>query len=126
MKTIKKQLKSIALVLSILIVFQGCTVYKSVPLSLEQAVQIESKVRVKTNGNEKFKFNRIGVEDGNYYGVKIRNSVFVKTPLDQNNIKTINEKDKTRSTLLSIGIPVVYVGGILLLEAVFGPLAFGY
>ncbi len=91
MKTIKKQFKSIALVLSMLILFQGCTVYKSVPISLEQAVQNDSKVRIKINTNEKFKFNQIGMEDGNYYGVKIRNSVFVKTPLDQNNIKTINE-----------------------------------
>jgi hypothetical protein len=113
MKTIKKQYKLIALVLSMLILFQGCTVYRSVSISLEQAVQNESKVRVKTNSNKKLKFKRIGNENGTYYGVKKSNGVIVKTPLDHNIINSINEKDKTLSTILSIGIPVIIVGGLI-------------
>ena len=73
-KTIRKQFKSVVLILSMLILFQGCIVYKSVPISLEQAAQNETKVRVKTKTNEKFRFNRIGVEDGKFYGVKKRNN----------------------------------------------------
>jgi len=65
MKTLKKQFKSVALILSMLILFQGCTVYKSVPISLEQAVQNESKVKVETKDNRTMKFNRIGIENGN-------------------------------------------------------------
>jgi hypothetical protein len=113
MKTIKKHLKSVALILSMLIFFQGCTVYKSVPVSIEQAAQNDQKVKVITKSNEKLKFNRIGVEDGNYYGVKKSNGVVVKKPLDQNFINTIKEKDKTLSTILSIGIPLGIVMGVL-------------
>jgi len=117
MKTLKKQLRSITLLLAIVMIFQSCTVYKSANVTLDQAVQNESKVKVRTINNERFKFNRIGVEDGNYYGVKKNNSVVIKTPLDQNFIKTINEKDKTLSTILSIGIPVVIVGGVIAVAA---------
>jgi len=107
MKSSKIKLKFIALLFSILILFQGCSVYKSVPISLEQAVQSESKVRVKTKTNEKLKFMRIGIENGNYYGVKKNKGVIVKTPLDQDFINRINEKDKILSTVLSIAISVV-------------------
>lgn len=113
MKTIKKQFKSVALVLSMLILFQGCTIYKSVPISLEQAVQNESKIRVKANGNENLKFSRIGVEDGNYFGVKKSNNVIVKTPLDQKFINTIKEKDKTMSTVATVGVIIVGLFGII-------------
>ena len=122
MKTLKKQLKIVALFLSALIFFQGCTVYKSVPISLEQAVQNESKVRVRTNSNEKLKFMRIGIENGNYYGVKKSNGVIVNTPLDQDVIDTINEKDKTLSTVLSIATPLVIIGvlGYIVVDASLG------
>jgi len=102
-----------------LILFQGCTVYKSVPISLEQAVQNESKVRVKTKSNEKFKFDRIGVEDGSFYGVKKSNNVLIKTPLNQDFIDSINEKNKTLSTVLSIAIPVVIIfGGLIIVTGI--------
>ncbi|MDU8885227.1 hypothetical protein RXV94_03580 [Yeosuana sp. MJ-SS3] len=126
MKIIKKQFKLIALILCMLILFQGCTVYKSVPISLEQAVKNESKVRVKTKSNEKFKFNRIGEEDGNFYGVKKTNNVEVKTLLDEEYINTINEKDKTLSTVLSIGIPLVIIGvlGAIVIDTSLGSYGF--
>ena len=126
MKTIKIHLKVAALFFTVLILLQGCTVYKSVPISLEQAVQNESKVRVRTNSNEKLKFNRIGFEDGKYFGVKKSNNVIVKTPLDQNFINIINEKDKTGSTILSIAIPLVIIGvlGVIVVDESLG--AYGY
>ena len=49
MKTVRKQIKLVALLLALLVLFQGCTVYKSTPISLERAAQNESKVKVKTN-----------------------------------------------------------------------------
>lgn len=116
MKTKQNLIRPIAFLLTFIMLLQGCTVYKSVPVSLEQAIQNESKVRVKTNSSERLKFNRIGVEDGNYYGVKKSNGVIVKTPLNQNFISAINEKDKTVSTILTIAIPVVIIGvGLVIL-----------
>lgn len=118
MKTSTRHLKVVALLFSALILLQGCTVYKSVPVSIEQAVQNESKVKVVTKTNEKFKFSRIGIEDGNYYGMKQSKGLIVKTPLDQNFINTINEKDITWSTILTIALPVgILVAGIVILTA---------
>ena len=113
MKTLKNHLKVVALFLSVLILLQGCTVYKSSSVSLEQAEQNQSKVKVITKNNEKLKFMRIGIENGNYYGIKKKNGVIVNTPLDQDFINIINEKNKTLSTILTIAIPVVIIGGIL-------------
>lgn len=120
MKTIKQHFRTVARILSLLVFFQGCTVYRSVPVSLEQATQNESKVKVRTKRNDKLKFKRIGVEDGNYYGVKKSKGVIVKTPLDSNFIDSINEKNRTLSTILSIGIPVIIVGGLIAIAAASG------
>ncbi len=115
MKTLKKQFKSVALILSMLILLQGCTVYKSSSVSLEQAEQNQSKVKVITKNNKKLKFTRIGVEDGSYYGVKKSKTVLIKTPLDRDLIDTINEKNKTLSIVLSIVMPFVIIGGVLVI-----------
>ena len=111
MKTIKKQINSIALILSVLILLQGCTVYKSVPVSLEQAANSETKVKVLTNSNEKLIFKRIGVENGSYYGVKKVKRNMVKIPLDKKMLNKINVKDKTMSIILSVGIPIALLLG---------------
>ena len=47
MKTQKKQIKPIALVLGILILLQSCVAYKSTSVSLEKAVQSEKKQKLK-------------------------------------------------------------------------------
>ena len=109
MQTTTRHLKLVALFFSVLIMLQGCTVYKSVNVSLEQAVQNESKVKVITKSNEKFKFNRIRIEESNYYGYNNSERI----PLDQNNIDTVKEKNKTLSTVLSIVIPVFTIVGLL-------------
>ncbi len=111
MKTIKKQFKLIALVLSMLILFQGCTVYKSVSISLEKAAQNESKVRVKTKGNERLKFKRIGKDGGQFYGVKKKKGEMTRIPLDSKFIDSIKEKDKTLSTILTIALPIAIIVG---------------
>jgi len=118
MKLIKTHLKLVALFFSALIFFQGCTVYKPMPISIEQAVQNESKVMVITKSNEKIKFNKIEIEDGKYFGVKNSKEAIVKTPLDQNFINSINEKDKTLTTIftiLTIAVPVVLIAVLVYL-----------
>ena len=111
MKTLKNYLKLVAVFFSALILFQGCTVYKST--TIQQAVQTESKVKDRTKNGETFKFSRIGTEDGNYYGVSKGKREATKIALDENSINTIKEKDKTLSTILSIGIPVIIIVPII-------------
>ncbi len=115
MKTIKKQLKSVSLILSILILFQGCTVYKSSYVTLDEASKAEKKVKVETKSGENFKFKRIGVENGNYYGVKRSKGNIVKVPLDTNFIKNVYLKDKTMSTILTIAFPLAILTGAALI-----------
>jgi hypothetical protein len=110
-----KKFKTIALILSMLILLQGCTVYKSASVSLEQAALEENKVRLETKSGEKLKFIRIGVENGNYYGVKKvkgDKALNYKTvPLETNYIKNVKLKDETLSTILTIVTPIVFILG---------------
>ena len=115
MKTFKLQFKSIALILSILILFQGCTVYMSTPITLEQASKAEQKVKVITESKEKLIFKRIGVENDTYYGVKKRKGEIVRTPLDSKWVSEVKVKDKAMSTILTIALPVGIIVGIAII-----------
>lgn len=114
MKTIKTHLRVLVLFCSLIIFFQGCTVYKSIPVSIEQAVQNQSQVRVKTRSKKKMKFSRIIIVDGNHFGVKKTSSDIIYTPLDENTINTINEKDKTVSTIVSVAGPILFIFLVLI------------
>ena len=123
MKTLKNQLKVIAQILSVLILLQGCTVYKSANVSLDDAYKSQTKVKVKTNDNRTLKFKRIAFEDGSYYGINESykddpfeqyNKELIKTHIDVENIENIRIKNKTMSTILPLATPVV-VFGILII-----------
>ena len=120
MKTLKKQFKSVALILSMLILLQGCTVYKSASVTLEQAANEENKVRLETTSGEKLKFKHIGIDNGEYYGIKKVKGNIVKVPLNSNYIKNVKLKDKTLSTILTIALPIaIIVGAGLILQDSF-------
>ena len=87
MKTINTQIKVIAFVLSVLILFQGCTVYKSTSVTLEEAVQEQRKVQITTVDNQTLKFKRIVKRNGEYYGVKWLNDNTRDTKLFENDIE---------------------------------------
>ena len=109
-------MKKSAVLFAILLLIQSCTVYKSANVTLEQAAQNGSKTKVITHDGGKLKFKRIGFENEHYYGLKIVNKKEVKIYLDPNTIKTINEKNKTVSTILTIVGPVL--GGTITTVAV--------
>ena len=119
MKTIKLFLKPITYLLAFLILFQGCTVYKSANVTLDQAVIANTGVRIKTNDNHAFRFKSIQHDTGIYYGLKYHNKNWVKIPINEDNIDKVQIKDKTSSTILTIGIPISVIGvplGILVLS----------
>ena len=117
MKTLKKLTKTISWLLVIVMVFQSCTVYKSTPISLEQAAQNGSKVKVTTINKEKLKFKKIESLNDEFYSIEKFEGGTAKTVLNQDYIKSIKEKDKTLSLILNIGIPLVIVGGLLAIAA---------
>ncbi len=55
MKTLKTHIKPISYLLTILILLQGCTIYKSSGVSLEEATQAETKVKGEKINGEKEK-----------------------------------------------------------------------
>ena len=110
MKTIKKQIKPIALLFGLLILLQSCAVYKQT--SLEKAVKLEKKAKIQTKGNEILKFQRIGFEDEKFYGIKKIEGEMVKIPLDSTIIKKVMIPDKTLSIVFWVVMPLGIVLGI--------------
>ena len=65
MKTIKIHLKIVAFLISSMILLQGCTIYKSTTVTLDEAYKAHTKTKVFTTDNEtlKFKKNRNGLSE---------------------------------------------------------------
>jgi hypothetical protein len=112
MRTLKVHLKVVALFFSVLILFQGCTVYKSASVTLDEASKSNTHVRVKTFDNQSLKFSRIEVVNNKIHGIKIHNGFTSITPIEKDNIEKIQLKDKTMSTFLSFTIAGVIAAGI--------------
>jgi len=118
MKAIKIHLKVIALFFSILIFFQGCTVYKSANVTLNDAVKSNSMVKITKTNSEKENFIKIVLTDKKeFYGKNkkrikgeyIDNYIFI----EPNTVNKIQIKDKTLSTIISIAIPFFMVVSLI-------------
>jgi hypothetical protein len=120
MKVIKKQIRPITFLFGILIMLQSCVAYKSQNFTLEEAAKTDSKVKVHTVTNENLKFKRVGVENGQYYGVRKVKGELVKVPLDRTMLNKINVKDKTISTILNSTLGFVGAIGALVLVVWIG------
>lgn len=106
MNRLKKSLKLISLLLAFVVLLQGCTVYKSTPITLEQAVQKETKTKVKWNDGFTSKYKKIIIENGNYYGVGKKYGEIQKSLLEGKKISKIKEKNKTLSAILNASLVV--------------------
>ncbi len=118
MKTIKLFLKPITYLLVFLILFQGCTVYKSKPVTLEYASEIGEPVRIEKTDGKKLKLLKVAKwNDGNYYGDR-KEKEFVKHILiNEEEISKVELKDKKRSTINSIAAPTVIIGILIIAVA---------
>ena len=115
MKAIKKGLKPIAFLLTALLLFQSCVVYRTTTTTLEKASQERIKTKV-VNTNELIsRFDYITFEEGQFYGVYKdfdERGKLVITPLSEQEISKVLTKDKTASILVTIGaiaIPVIAI-----------------
>lgn len=114
MKTIKKQIRITALALALVILIHGCSIYKSTPVSLEQAAKEEIDAKVYIKSGENFKLKRIVLEDGKYYGVKKENGDIIKIPLNEQFIEKVKLEDKSWSSVVTIGLSIISLLGILM------------
>lgn len=126
MKSINQHLKIVSFFFVVLMLFQSCTVYKSASVTLEEAVKVDTKVRVvKTNG-EKVKYLRIEVlDDGRFYGVKRVNEEYYNLLIQQDEILRLNLKNRQTSTILNTTIPILLFVGLVLLALDGGTLYCG-
>ena len=107
-----------------LFLLQSCSVYHSTPVSIEQAVAAESKVKVITEDHKKYKFQRLEKENDHLVGLvkphsgtakklagvpSEREGRYLKVDLSQMAVETIKLRNNTLSTIINIGIPVVAV-----------------
>jgi len=128
MKLIKQNLKVVALFLATLILFQGCTVYKSTPVSVQEAVKTSKKVKIKDE-NKTYKFNYLEEIDGETYGTifqysktakllsnqiakKNEHKKLVKIKLTQEQLSEIYPKDQKLSNVLT-ALPFVALSVVL-------------
>ena len=111
MKTIKKKIKYLPIALGMMILFQGCTVYKKQSVTMQEAAQQQVKTKVKTvNGNLFFKY--ITIENNQYFGIKKSKGEIEKTRLDSDYIEKIQLNNKTLSILITIVVPLGVIVGV--------------
>ena len=118
MEAIKTRLKTIALFLTALMLFQSCVVYHKTPTTLEKASREQVKTKVtKTNGDI-FKYKFITYEDGVFYGVNVDSGGVqesietARTPLNEVDVDGVFLKNKSASTwvtILSFAVPVLTI-----------------
>jgi hypothetical protein len=130
MKTIRKHLKLIALLLSVVFLLQSCKVYQTKTVMVDEAIQSSGRVKVNSFRNDTYKFDKLGLEDGKLYGITkkksltakklsfqnhkdINNSKYLKILLPDNIVKEIHLQNKTMSTVVSIAIPLIIIIGVL-------------
>lgn len=110
METIKNRLKTIALFLTGLILFQSCVAYHRTPTNLEQASREHIKTKVTGTNGETAEYDYISYNDGQFFGISHKSGKFITTPLYQKDLTKVLTKDKSGSTWTTvavIAIPII-------------------
>ena len=110
----------IAFFFSALLFFQGCTVYRSANITLEEAAKKRTDVKITTHDNHVYTFSKVKFEEGEYYGyrnVSLKNNGKYKVHVIEENVAKIQLKDGNKSntmTNISYGVLGAAVLGILI------------
>ena len=115
MRTLKVHLKVVALFFSVLILFQGCTVYKNQNISLDQAAATKDKVKIVTKNNQTVKYLNIIKINQEYFGFKKVNGDLSKIPIQKEDIEMVRIKDKPMSAVVGI---LTFLGGLIVVATV--------
>jgi len=117
MKTTRIEIRMICAFLGLLILLQSCRVYHKTPVSLDQAVKEEKRVKIKTEDGKTYKFHKVIFEDGRFYGVRKEKGEMVKTPIEQNQLRKVRLHNKTLSIIYGIGITLLTSYGVTFIVA---------
>lgn len=133
MKTKFRIFRVISCLLTIIILSQSCTVYRSAGISVDEAVASKNKVKVKTKYDQYYNFKRLEKDEAGIYGIaykrsrparELSNEIVrgnlpdnrVKIKLQEDSIKEINPRNKTLSVVVPAGI---VAAGVLLFALTF-------
>lgn len=106
MKLKKIKSKIICTLLTLGLLLQSCVVYQNQAVSLEDAVASNRKVLITKVDGAELKLMKIEKIDGKYYGhLKVKGGT-EKVNIIENEVKNLQVKNKTASTIGNIGIVV--------------------
>jgi hypothetical protein len=101
------------LLLSVMVLLHGCSVYYKKPITLEKAAQEGKPVKVETNYQKTYKFERIEYKEGKFYGIQFyRRNLGIE--LLEEYITSIKLYNRTMSTILSVSIPAFLLGWVII------------
>jgi len=137
MKTINSNIQLIAIMLSIVLLFQSCKVYRSEKVTIDDALQFTKNIKVVSSTNEIYKFKSLQKKEGEIYGivkktsktakklanqtVENNNPKLVKIHLLKDNIKDIYLQNKSMSIVGNVFIGIgSLLAAVLLIFAIEG------
>ena len=104
MRTLKTRLKTFAYFFIVIMLLQSCVAYHKASVSLEQAEQSKKMIKVKTNSNQTYRFNKIVLEEEQYYGLKKEKGEIVKIAISHYGTSEFFLRSKRKSTWATIGV----------------------
>lgn len=134
MKSSTKHFRLLSSILCLIFLIQSCSIYHTESISLQQAEELNKDVRITTKSGDKLKFKSIEEEGGDYFGLTRLKSKTSKElqkmgligretgklyafGLETLNIQKIQEKNKTVSTLGTVGLVITGIFVIILIVA---------
>lgn len=122
MKTNNHFRKLLTITLVLILVLQGCRVYKHKESSLQEAVTEQKRVKIKTTDGKTLKYKRVYKEDGQYFGTKKVYGVMESEPIDSEKIENVRLHNQALSIIYGIvvGTVAVYATTIGLVLASLG------
>ena len=116
---LKQQMSSV--LLCILVLMQGCQVYKQA--TLNDGVESGKPVRMTYLG-QPMEFEKVITRDGNYYGIQERDGELKEMVINEEFCQKV--KVEKVSTFLTIAIPVVATGAAIGIMALVNSMDFGW
>ena len=98
--------KTISIILILAMLLESCAVYRSSPVSIQDAEKTHKRVLMIRNDGKKVRLKKIEFEDGNYYGIARVHGRKAKVLIDESQVKAYRPINPIVSTLGTVGIVV--------------------
>ncbi len=121
MKTLKTRLRTIAFFFITMMILQSCIAYQKTPVSLLEAEQSKTLVKVNTISNQTYKFKQIVLEEEQFYGLKKEKGEIDRIAIHNNDANKVFLHSKSKSTWTTIAVIAVPVIALVVLAATWEP-----